>query len=472
MNTEAAPDPTASADTDEAPPGDGGDASSRPLLATSAAFLLLGLLLVLLAYWLLDPRPPRQVTLATGPEQGAYAAFGEQYREQLRRQRIEVTLRPSAGAAENLKLLEDPDSGVDFAFVQGGADRLRQPDEPLPEDLVALGSLFYEPVWLFYRTDSAKRLLGRPQLHGMAELKNWRLNVGAPGSGAANLALRLLDASGLEPQQLTLAQLPPTPAVVALIDGEIDALLFVSAPESPLVRMLLQTPGVGLLDFVQAEAYTRRVPVLSSVTLPRGVIDLAQDLPPQDVHLVAPTAMMVARESSHPALQQLFVQAARRIHGEAGWFQRRGEFPTPRNVEFTLSKEAERFYQSGPPMLQRHLPFGVANLVDRMWVVLASIIVVLIPLSRVIPPLYELRVRSKVFRWYGRLRQIEARLAAERSVDVARLRRELDALDARVDRVKVPLAYADELYALRGHIQLVRKRLIALGGARPEAPAA
>ena len=312
--------PAAPASAD-APPADT-EASLRPLLATSGPILLLGLLVLLLAYWLLDPRPPRHVVLATGPEQGAYAQFGEQYREQLKRQGIEVELRSTAGSADNLKLLQDPDSGVDFAFVQAGSDRLRQPDESPPEDLVALGSLFYEPVWLFYRTDSAKRLLARPQLEHVAQLKGWRVNIGAPGSGVTNLTLRMIDAAGLEQGEVEVLRHGPTPAVMALLAEEIDALVFVSAPESPLVRMLLQTPGIGLLDFAQAEAYTRRVPVLGSVTLPRGVIDLAKDQPPADIHLVAPTAMLVARTDAHPALQQLFVQAARRIHGDAGWFQR------------------------------------------------------------------------------------------------------------------------------------------------------
>lgn len=457
-----APEPTPS-------PADA-EGTLRPLLATGGPFLVLGLLVLLAAYWLLDPRPPRHVVLATGPEQGAYAQFGQQYKERLQRYGIEVELRSTAGSADNLELLQAPDSGVDFAFVQSGSDRVRQPDEGPPEDLVALGSLFYEPVWLFYRQDSAKRLLGQPRLEHVAQLKDWRVNIGAPGSGITNLMLRMIDAAGLEPKDVVVSRLGPTPAVVALLAGEIDSLVFVSAPESALVRMLLQTPGIGLLDFAQAEAYTRRVPVLGSVTLPRGVIDLARDQPPADIHLVAPTAMLVAREGAHPALQQLFVQAARRIHGEAGWFQRRGEFPTARNVEFTLSKEAERFFQSGPPLLQRYLPFGVANLVDRMWVVLASLVVVLIPLSRVLPPLYELRVRSKVYRWYGRLRSIETRAAGADNAQLASLRRDLDALDARVDDIRVPLSYADELYALRSHIQLVRKRLMASAASASPTP--
>lgn len=438
----------------------------RELLATGGPFVLLGAAALALAYWLVQPNPPKRVVLATGAEQGAYAEFGKRYQEQLARHGIEVVLRGTQGSADNLKLLEDPDGEVEFAFVQGGADRQRQPDEPPPEGLVALGSLFYEPVWFFYREDSARRLLGRPRLQRLAQLAGWKLNIGAPGSGVTNLMLRLIDLNGLEREQLTLTRLGQTPAVVEFLEGRLDAVAFTSAPEAPMVQMLLQTPGVGLLDFAQSEAYARRLPVLAPVVLPRGVIDLARDLPPRDVHLVAPTAMLVARESAHPALQQLFVQAARTIHGEAGWFQRRGDFPSPRNVEFPLAKEAERFYASGPSWLQRYLPFWLTNLVDRMWVVIASIIVVLIPASRIVPPLYEMRVRSKVFRWYGRLRQIEAALEREPSAAQARtLRASLEELDTRVGRINVPLSHADELYALRSHIHLVRKKLLSLEGA-------
>jgi len=441
--------------------------SVRELLATGGPFVLLGIAALALAYWLVKPNPPKHVVLATGAEQGAYAEFGKRYQEQLARHGIHVELRGTQGSADNLKLLEDPDSGVEFAFVQGGADRQRQPDEPAPEGLVTLGSLFYEPVWFFYREDSARRSFGKPRLDRLAQLAGWKVNIGAPGSGVTNLMLRLMDLNGLDRNEITLLRLGQTPAVVEFLEGRLDAVAFTSAPEAPMVQMLLQTPGVRLLDFVQSEAYARRLPALAPVVLPRGVIDLARDLPPRDVRLVAPTAMLVARDSAHPALQQLFVQAARTIHGEAGWFQRRGDFPSPRNVEFALSKEAERFYLSGPSWLQRYLPFWVTNLVDRMWVVLASIIVVLIPLSRIVPPLYEMRVRSKVFRWYGRLRQIEAALERDPTPAQARtLRESLEELDARVGRINVPLSHADELYALRSHIHLVRRKLLGIEGAQ------
>lgn len=430
--------------------------SVRDLLVAGGPFILLTLLLLGLAYWWLDPTPPRRVVLATGAEQGAYAEFGKRYAALLKQHGITVELRGTQGAAENLALLRDPASGVDLAFVQGGADELRATgeDDRDPE-LVSLGSLFYEPVWLFYREDAAERLLKGMPLTSLNQLAGWRVNIGAPGSGVPNLMNKLLEANRVEPQALQLLRLPQTPAVMSLLAAEADALVFASAPESLMVQMLLQTPGIRLFDFAQAEAYARRFPFMSPVTLPRGVVDLAKDQPPADVHLVAPTATMVARESVHPALIQLFVQAARTVHGEAGWFQRKGDFPTARNTERRLAPEADRYYRNGPPFLQRYLPFWVANLVDRMWVVLVSIIAILIPLSRVVPPLYQFRIRSRVFRWYGQLQVIENDIGRRPAAELAR---ELDQIEARVADVSVPLSYADELYSLRGHIQMVRRK--------------
>ena len=440
--------------------------SVRDLAVTAGPFIVVAFLLLLLAYWALDPTPPPRVVLATGPEQGAYAEFGKRYAALLAKHGIRVELRNTQGAAENLDLLRDGHSPVDMAFVQGGADDLtrREPLAPAPaapdparqDGLVSLGSLFYEPVWLFYREDAARRLLGSSSLDQLSQLAGWRVNIGAPGSGVPILMRQVLQANRIDPAALTLVQNPQTPAVMALLAGETDALVFASAPESLMVQMLLQTPGVKLFDFTQAEAYSRRFPYMSPVVLPRGVVDLARDQPPADVRLVAPTAALVAKEGTHPAIMQLMVQAAQTIHGEAGWFQRKGEFPSPKNTEWPLAKEAERFYRTGPPLLQRYLPFWLANLVDRMWVALLSIVAILIPLSRLVPPLYEFRIRSRIFRWYGQLRAVENR-HGEQSRD--ELMRELDDIESRVGNISVPLSYADELYELRGHIHMVRRRL-------------
>lgn len=445
--------------------------SVREAILTAGPFALLALVLLYVAYVVLDPMPPKRVVLATGASQGAYAEFGKRYKAILAQQGVTVELRETQGAAENLKLLRDRDSGVDLAFVQGGADldhATAADAEAANAGLESLGSLFYEPVWLFYREDAARRLLKRPALGALADLTGWRVNIGAPGSGVPSLMRKLLEANRIDPATLTLLQEPTTPAVVTFLDGRSDAIVFASAPESLMVQMLLQTPGVKLFDFAQAEAYSRRFSFMSPIVLPRGVVDLARDQPPADVRLVAPTATLVAREALHPALVQLFVQAARQVHGEAGWFQRKGEFPSTLNTERPLAKEAERFYQNGPPFLQRYMPFWIANLVDRMWIVLVSIIAILIPLSRVVPPLYEFRIRSRVFRWYGQLRGVEEAIG-QRPDD--ELLEELDTIERKVEHITVPLSYADELYALRGHINLVRGRLRTTAPRREKASA-
>ena len=434
--------------------------SVRDLIAAAGPFALLALLLLTGAYFLLDPTPPKRVVLATGPEQSDYAEFGKRYAAELKRYGIEVVQRSTQGSSENRRLLHDAAQKVDLAFVRGGSsDAARAVDEEtggLP--LASLGSLYLEPVWLFYRGEAAKRLNREATLTQLAGLRGWRVNVGARGSGVTGLLGKLLHANGVERDSLQESHLEQTPAVVALLAGEIDALVMTAAPESLMVQMLLQTPGVKLFEFAQADAYARRLPFLSAVVLPRGVVDLARDLPAHDLPLVATTTTLVAREGTHPALLQLFVQAAHNIHGGTGWLAHAGQFPSPQSTELPLAKEAERYYRDGPPLLQRYLPFWLANPIDRMWVVLVTIIAVLIPLARVVPPLYEFRIRSRVFRWYRQLREIEDALR-HKSASPADLLDEVNKLDAKAQHITVPLSYADQLYDLRSHIQLVRERL-------------
>jgi TRAP-type uncharacterized transport system substrate-binding protein len=417
----------------------------RDLAATAGPFVVLALALLVAAYFVLDPTPPRRVVLATGPEGSAYAEFGKRYAAELARYGIQVELRATMGARENRRLLRDASEQADLGFVQGGSSE----EDQAESGLLSLGSVNYEPVWIFRR--------GQP-LQRLADLRGLRVNTGVRGSGTPGITRRLLEANFVSRDELQRESLAETPAVVALLEGRLDAAVLVSPPESPMVQMLLQTPGIHLYEYAHAEAYSRRFPYLVPVTLPRGVVDLSRDVPREDITLIATTTSLVSRDDTHPALMQLFVQAAARIHGGPGWIARAGEFPNGRAGEFPLAKEAQRFYQGGPPFLQRYLPFWLANLVDRMWVALFSIVAVLIPLSRLLPPLYEFRVRSRVFRWYRNLRQIEADLEQKRS-SREELLAALDRLEGRAFAVTVPLSYADELYALRQHIDLVRARL-------------
>ncbi len=428
--------------------------SVRDLLVSAGPLVLLTVGLLVLAYWWLDPNPPGRVVLATGPAQSAYDEFGKRYAKALAANGIEVVLLPSEGSSANLQLLRD--GKADLGFVQGGSAEQAADDE---STLQSLGSLFLEPVWLFYREDAARKRTATAVLSSLSQLQGLRVNVGTEGSGVPSLMTKLFEINRIDPATLTLSRLGQTSATVAFLNGELDALVFASAPESLMVQMLLQTPGVKLMDFVQSEAYSRRFAFLTAVQLPRGVVDLAGDVPPRDVRLVASTTALLTREKTHPALLQLFSQAAQTLHGGAGWFNRAREFPNATLSEFPIAKEAERNLKSGPPLLQRYLPFWFANLVERMWLALGIILAVLLPASRIVPPLYEFRIRSRVFRWYGRLREIEQRADADPG-NAQPLVEELNELETRVGKVDVPLSYTDELYALRNHIQLVRKKLL------------
>jgi ABC-type nitrate/sulfonate/bicarbonate transport system substrate-binding protein len=426
--------------------------SIRDLLISAGPFAFVAVALLVLAYLWLDPTPPKRVILATGPAQSAYDEFGKRYQKALAANGIEVVLQQSQGSSENLRMLRE--GKADLGFVQGGSNERATTEE---SGIVSLGSLFVEPLWLFYRADVARNVPGGA-LTSLTQLQDLRVNIGARGSGSPFLMRRLFEANKLDPAKLKLSRLDQTAATVAFLNSELDAIVFASAPESLMVQMLLQTPGVRLMDFSQSDAYSRRFPFLTPVLLPRGVADLSQDLPPQDVRLVATTTSLLAREDTHPALLQLFTQAARDVHGPAGWFNRAGSFPNIEHSEYPISREAERTIRSGQPFLQRWLPFWLANLVERMWLALGIIIAILLPLSRIVPPLYEFRVRSRVFRWYGQLRAIEHEMQTPQA-DRGSLAQDLDALEAKAARISVPLSYADELYALRNNINLVRRKL-------------
>ena len=426
--------------------------SIRDLAVSVGPFLVLALALLLLAYWWLDPNPPRKVTLATGPAQSAYEEFGKRYAKALSAEGIEVVLQPSEGSAANLQLLRD--GKVDLGFVQGGTSDYSETDQ---QTLTSLGSLFVEPLWLFYREESARQVTATATLTTLTQLQGLRVNMGTAGSGVPSLMTKLLDSNRIDPSTLKISKLEQTPATVAFLGGELDAIVFASAPESLMVQMLLQTPGVNLMNFAQSEAYSRRFAFLTPSLLPRGVVDLAGNIPPQDVRLVAPTTALITRNTTHPALLQLFAQAGNDIHGSAGWFKRAREYPNIENNELPIAKEAERAIKAGAPMLQRYLNFWVANLVERMWLVMGIIIAILLPLSRIVPPLYAFRVRSRIFRWYGQLRNIENRIDFE---DNRALLQELNQLETRAEKITVPLSYTDELYALRNNIHLVRKKLL------------
>ncbi|MCU6433811.1 ABC transporter substrate-binding protein [Undibacterium sp. Jales W-56] len=426
--------------------------SIRDLLVAFGPMTLMVLLVCGLGYWLVDPAPPRTIDFATGQENSAYQRFARQYADELAKNDITIHFQETQGSQENLQKISDPDSEIELGFVQSGSTNETEAKE---KGLISLGSLFYEPIWVFYR--------GNKEITNLAQFKGKSVNVGPDGMGVARLFKQILSVNGMEEADVHLSSLENTPATVALLDGKVDVLVFSSASDSPLLQMLLQTPGIKLFDFVQAEAYTRRFPFLSHVVLPRGIVDLGKDIPARDYHLISPTATMVAHESLHPALISLLLQAAQRIHGGAGWFRKQGEFPSDKYTEIPVAAQAEKFYKNGSPLLQRYLSFWLANFIERMWVVLVALGALILPLSKIIPPLYVWRIRSRVYRWYGQLRLVEQAIdeipAEQRQEVCAEQLQRLTEIEEKVNRISIPLSYAEELYGLRSHINFVRMRI-------------
>ncbi|HEY5764072.1 MAG TPA: TAXI family TRAP transporter solute-binding subunit [Rhodocyclaceae bacterium] len=431
------------------PAADTGELRSRLPLVLATLAIAAGLAL---AAWLLfsfvRPAPPRVVTLVTGTPGGAYALFAERYRSALAREGIELRLLPSSGSVENLRRLKtEPD--VDLGFVQSGIA-----SEPESTDLAVLGSMYLEPVWIFHRSP-------RP-LTRLTELQGKRVAVGAPGSGTQLLALQLLANTGISIGDPGLLALDEAEAAEALLAGRIDAAFLVAAPQAPAVEQLLGTPGIQLLDLAHAEAYARRFPHLAPITLPAGAIDLGLPNPTSDRRLLGATASLIARADLHPAIVNLLLQAAREVHGAPGLFQRAGEYPQQLSGrDLPVHPAAKRYFEYGPPFLQRYLPFWLAVLADRLLIALLPIVALAIPLFRIAPAIYAWRKRSRIYRWYGELKFLEADIHENFSADrLDAYLEDLERIEELANRRRVPLAFSNELYTLREHIQLVRRELM------------
>ncbi len=404
-----------------------------------------------------EPPPPRQIVIASGGRTGAYFHFAQKYAEELQKEGLSVEVRETAGSVENLHLLGQEGSGVSVAIVQSG---VASPEEVNHSS--ALGSLYREPLWVFYRGD---KRLGR-----LGQLAGKRIGVGPPGSGTYAIAMQFLGVNGLIESRssgvdkpVVLVQQNVADAARSLQQGELDAAFIVAAFETDYIQNLLNDNKVNLLNFDQHEAYRRRFRFLAPVTVPAGMVNLGQNIPGQDVSMLALTAELIVRKDLHPALVPLLLMTARRIHGKGDELSNPGEFPSGSYCDFPVSEEAKRFYDSGQPVLQRLLPFWLASLVDRAKVMLIPLIMLMMPLLRAAPPLMRWRTRRKIYLWYSNLREIDQRLVAglsgtELDQELARLKE----IEHQVAYVDVPLSYMEEFYHLRLHLAMLQQHLMEL----------
>ncbi|MGD0650504.1 MAG: TAXI family TRAP transporter solute-binding subunit [Verrucomicrobiia bacterium] len=418
--------------------------------AAISAILLISSVTIFAVFWFFHSAPPRTITITSGPEGSAFHRAAEKYRTILARNGVKLNILSSEGSLENLKRLGDPSFRVDIGFVQGGVTNGINTDK-----LVSLGSVAYEPLLVFYRSAAPVDFL--------SELNGKRLAIGPVGSGTRFLAFALLAANGIKPGGATvLLDLDAEGATKALLASTVDAVFLMGDSASTQnMRELLRTPDIRLFDFTQADGYARRIHYLNKLELPKGSIDLGENIPPHDVYLIGPTVELIARANLHPALTDLLLEAAREVHGRAALLQRRGEFPAPLEVDFHLSGEARRFYASGKSFLYRSLPFWLASRVNRILVVFVPMIFVLIPGLRFIPSVYRWQIRLRIYRSYRALLVLERESFAPSTPEKREeLLSQLDHIEKAVNEMKVPASFANEFYGLRGHIVFVRDRLM------------
>ncbi len=425
-----------------------------PILLLSAAAIWLTLHFV-------QPAPPHSLTMSAGPPGSTFELAAQRFRAILARNGIRLQILPSEGSAQNLERINQPGSRVDIALVQSGT-RVHGGLGAAPADdqdgdghqVVSLGSMFYQPLTIFYRG---------PRLQRLSQLRGERIAIGEAGSGTRTLALALLKANGIVPGGRTrLVDLEGSAARDALLSGKVNAIFLTgdSTPPAVIIKML-HTPGIRLFDFIQAAAYVRRFPYLHELHIPAGAFDLGENLPHRPIVLLGPAVELLAHENLHPALCDLLIQAAQQVYGRATLLHAAHEFPNTATYTYSLDSEAARFYKTGDQSFTyRYLPFWVASFVNRVILVLLPIIVVLIPGLRYLPQLYGWRVNSRIHRRYGELMALEREslgpLTPQRR---AALLDRLHEIERAVILRKMPGSHAEQIYQLREHIQFVRNNL-------------
>ncbi len=417
----------------------------KELLRIYGPMVLLVLVGFVLAYQYIKPAPPNHILMASGEKGGAYDAFARRYRELLAREGITLEIVNTNGSLDNLRLLAE--GRVDMAFVQGGVARPGQPGTRLE----SLGSLYYEPLWVFQRSDL--------DIDRLTDLKGLRLAIGPEGSGTRALVELLLQENRVPLDGAQWLSLDSGVAARRLHEGSIDVAFFVASPRSERVASLLHDPRVKLVNIQRATAYARRHPFLVELTLPEGAEDLAVNIPSKDIHLLAATSELVIQEDLHPAIIGLMMQVIDKVHRGADWFSGEGDFPSPRHTSFPVAEEAERYFRNGPPFLQRYLPFWAASLLDRTKIMILPLLGLLLPLFKIVPPLYRWRMRARIYRWYEELQEVDRKVLTASDDEKSAYLDKLNALEREVRDVVVPLSFAYQLYHLRLHIDFVRGKL-------------
>jgi TRAP-type uncharacterized transport system substrate-binding protein len=393
------------------------------------------------------PTPPSKVVMATAFKGASFEYYGRQYQEIFARSHVELELRETAGAVENLKLLQDPNSDVQIAFVTGGLS-----DAKHAPGVVSLGTVYDQPFWIFYPSNQ--------QFDQLSQLKDKRIAVGPVGSATRHTAEQVLGKSGVNSETATFLPFAGSAADEALRNGQVDAVWIIGVPEATAVQSFLRNPKVRPMSFPMAEAFTRLFPDLARMTLPQGTIDMERVIPSNDVQLIGTKSKVLIRSDVHPEIVQLLLQTMKEVHGGSDLFHRSGEYPNGSDSEYAVAPTAIDFYKSGPSFMQRHLPLWLSVHVQRAIAVLVAGIAIGLPLLHFVPQGYNWMTRRRLLHWYARLKELEVSLdASENHKHLFDRQAEIESIEEALSKIQFPLTFSDQVYNLRSHIDFVRRKI-------------
>lgn len=422
-----------------------------------------------------------RIVMATGSSQ--YFELAESYRRELEKHGVKLEIQRLTEGFATLRLLLDPQSGVNAGFIKGGlvgslqgrlASEKAKGRYAEFQKLHSVGRVFYEPIWVYSRGD-----LHVPSLR---DLKGMKIFTGTRESGARRIVNQLLKANGVDKTNATLIDQDLPADAAPLFDGRADVAITIVPPDSDKMQELLRVPGIRLMDFsAEAEAYDNRFPALTKVVLRKGAVEFNPLIPSDDITLLATTAALVVRSDMHPALVSLLTHAVISNprpgfdrHGDPVLFYRAGEFPSASDPEFIVPPDARAVYKTSElPFLLRFLaplnakvgvPFSYTAFINsyaaQVLLILIPVLAIAVPLSRALPALYVWNVRRRLVYWYRQLKNLERNLDSRGAqYDLAAHQAELERIDGAVRRIRVPSFFSNELYDLRMHIDLVRQRL-------------
>ena len=400
--------------------------------------------------------PPTEITLSAGRTDGVYHAYAQRYAELFAQQGVTLHVLPSDGSVQNLQRLYGESTPLaDVAFIQGGIG-YPPVERESSSRLLTLSKVDIEPLWIFSRL---------AYVDSIQQLQGLRVSLGPAGSGTRQLGLALLEQVRLLPRDIIDSELAGIAAVDALKQGTLDVMLMVSAPESTVIKNLLATPSIHLVQLRRTAALTERLPYLQTRLLVQGALDGAQ-LPARDLPVLTTSASLVARSEMHPALQRLATHVANTVHARGGVFHPPGEFPSLKRVEFPASEEARRTLIHGLPWLEERLPYWWAQVTIRLLVICLPVALLAIWLARMLPAYLRWVLESRVARWYGELKYIEHDLLREdlSGLDLTHYLGRLNSIEQRMVAFVTPPYLMSRWFTLRQHIDFVRMRLLRRRG--------